>query len=121
MMARRFIHDVTLEVLLCGNSFELVATVEFTATPIVPATYWQPAEGGEVEVLDVIDLFMVKPADTQGVKLPADAIVARPIKESVDCPNWLRDLIIAALDEDALFQSADFDDDDREYDYDPRD
>lgn len=27
--------------------------VTYSVTPHVPATYWQPAEGGEVEILDV--------------------------------------------------------------------
>ncbi|PKR55437.1 hypothetical protein [Thalassospira marina] len=27
--------------------------VEFTKTPEVPATYWHPAEGGEVEIVKV--------------------------------------------------------------------
>jgi hypothetical protein len=27
--------------------------VEYTATPFVSATYWQPAEGGEVEIVAV--------------------------------------------------------------------
>lgn len=27
--------------------------VTYSVTPRVPATYWQPAEGGEIEILDV--------------------------------------------------------------------
>ena len=116
-MPRTFTHDVTLEVLLCGNSFELVATVEFTATPIVPATYHDPAEGGEVEVIGVIDLrheWTVEVVDEAGGK-------PKRVKKTtdIDIPNGLRDLILANLDEDALFQSADFDDEPD--DYDPRD
>ncbi len=30
-------------------------SVEFDATPFVSATYWQPAEGGEIEILAVYD------------------------------------------------------------------
>ncbi len=32
---------------------EIEINVEFDATPIVSATYWQPAEGGEIEILAV--------------------------------------------------------------------
>lgn len=28
-------------------------TVEYTITPIIPQTYWQPAEGGEVAIVKV--------------------------------------------------------------------
>ena len=32
---------------------EIEISVEFDATPFVPATYWQPQEGGEIEILAV--------------------------------------------------------------------
>ncbi len=32
---------------------EIEISVEYTATPHVPATYWQPAEGGEIEIVAV--------------------------------------------------------------------
>lgn len=115
-MSRTFSHDVTLEVLLCGNSFELVATVEFTATPVVPATYWQPAEGGEVEELKVASLaheWTVEVVDEPG------GTPRRVKKETViDCPPALAELILANVDEDSLFESVDFDGDDREYERD---
>ena len=116
-MPRTFTHDVTLEVLLCGNSFELVATVEFTATPVVPATWDDPAEGGEVEVLGVTSLaheWTVEVVDEPG------GVPKRVKKETaIECPKPLADLILANVDEDELFQSADFDDEPD--DYDPRD
>lgn len=34
-----------------GQDVEI--SVEYDATPITPATYWQPAEGGEIEILAV--------------------------------------------------------------------
>ena len=130
-MPRTFFHDVTLEVLLCGNSFELVATVEFTATPVVPATYWQPSEGGEVEVLKVIDLFVpevkeravtrmcVPLKDGEFVDVPA--VKAKPRIDIDPIPPALAELILVNVDEESLFESVDFDGDDREYEYDPRD
>ena len=116
-MPRTFTHDVTLEVLLCGNSFELVATVEFTATPVVPATWDDPAEGGEVEVLGVVCLeheWTVEVVDEVG---GAPKRVTKGM--TIDCPKPLADLILANVDEDELFQSADFDGEPD--DYDPRD
>jgi hypothetical protein len=32
---------------------ELELNVEYDATPIISATYWQPAEGGEIEITAV--------------------------------------------------------------------
>lgn len=34
---------------------ETEVTVQYTITPIIPQTYWQPAEGGEVEIVKVTD------------------------------------------------------------------
>ena len=108
-MPRTFTHEITLEVLAHGNSFELVATVDFTASPIVPATYWEPAEGGEVEVIGVTSLaheYTVEVVDEPG------GAPKRVKKETVMvCPPELAKLIVANLDESVLFQSADFDDD----------
>ncbi len=132
-MPRTFFHDITLEVLLCGNSFELVATVEFTATPVVPATYWQPAEGGEVEVLKVIDLFVPeikeRAAARVRVRVPLNdgefvdvpAVKAKPRIDIDPIPPAFAELILSNVDEESLFESVDFDGDDREYEYDPRD
>lgn len=33
------------------EEFELA--VEYSAAPFIPATYWQPAEGGDVEIISV--------------------------------------------------------------------
>ena len=39
------------EIIRGDDVFEVV--VEYTCTPFVAQTYWQPAEGGEVEIIDV--------------------------------------------------------------------
>ena len=107
-MPRTFFHDITLEVLLCGNSFELVATIEFTATPVVPATWDDPAEGGEVEVIGVEGLaheWAYEVVDEPG------GVPKRVKKKTfMDCPPALAELILANVDEDDLYRSADFDD-----------
>lgn len=33
------------------NGREVEVLVRFTVSPFVPATYWQPAEGGEIEIV----------------------------------------------------------------------
>lgn len=33
-----------------GDDASLDGTLEYTMSPIIPATYWEPAEGGEVEL-----------------------------------------------------------------------
>ena len=48
-MARTFIFNH--EIIRGDDVFEV--EVEYTCTPFVNATYWQPAEGGEVEITDV--------------------------------------------------------------------
>ena len=42
----RFTFDTTIE----RGDDELEVHVTYTCTPFIAATYWQPAEGGEVEV-----------------------------------------------------------------------
>lgn len=46
-LARRFQFDAQLT----AHGPDLRVTYE--VTPIIPATYWQPAEGGEVEIISV--------------------------------------------------------------------
>lgn len=43
-------HETTFE-----RADETEVTVEYTITAIVPATYWEPAEGGEIEIVKVTD------------------------------------------------------------------
>lgn len=33
------------------NGLDIEVLVRFTFSPFVPATYWQPAEGGEIEII----------------------------------------------------------------------
>lgn len=47
MSARRFTFTTFIE----RGDDELEVRVTYTCTPFVAATYWQPAEGGEVEVI----------------------------------------------------------------------
>lgn len=55
---------------------DLVANVDCNYTPIVPATHWQPAEGGEVEITSII------------VKAPYDPVW-------IDMTELLTDLVYA--------------------------
>jgi len=49
MSARRF--QFTVDHMEGRREIELLVT--YSMTPIVAATYWQPAEGGEVEIVSV--------------------------------------------------------------------
>lgn len=45
------IHADWFEIEYEGKDIEVLA--RFTFSPFVPATYWQPAEGGEIEIIGV--------------------------------------------------------------------
>lgn len=45
----RFTFDHSIE----REDSEIDLVVEYEVTPFIPATYWQPAEGGEVEIISV--------------------------------------------------------------------
>jgi hypothetical protein len=47
--ARRF--QFTVDHMIGRREVELLVT--YSMTPVVPATYWQPAEGGEIEIVSV--------------------------------------------------------------------
>lgn len=47
MSRRKFTFDTVL------GKREAEVRVTYSCTPFVPATYWQPAEGGEVEIVRV--------------------------------------------------------------------
>ena len=111
-MSRTFNHDVSIELLFNSmyDNVKIMATVDFTATPIVPGSWNGPANGGEVEALKVIDLFIPE------IKAKTGTAVATP-RRTLECPQWLAEMIVANVDEDELFQSADFSDD-QEYERD---
>ena len=46
---RTFDREITIEI----DGEDVEVAVEYTASPIIGATYWQPAEGGEIEILTV--------------------------------------------------------------------
>lgn len=43
-------HETTFE-----RDDETEVTVEYTISPVIPATWYEPAEGGEVEIVRVTD------------------------------------------------------------------
>lgn len=49
MSATRFSFDTSIE----RGDDEIDVRVVYSVTPFVEATYWQPAEGGEVELISV--------------------------------------------------------------------
>ena len=48
-MTHRFHFETSIE----RNDEEIDVSVTYSVTPFIRATYWQPAEGGEVEIIAV--------------------------------------------------------------------
>jgi hypothetical protein len=104
-MASTFFHDIAV-MLVIGKEraeFETVATIKFTCTRPIPATWDDPPEGGEVQVLKVLELFI--PAK-KGGKLSSPTA-----RVTLDCPQWLEDAILADVDSGELAESVDWSDD----------
>jgi hypothetical protein len=93
-MPHTFLHDVDVNINLHGDyaDINLIATIEFTCTPFIAATYDDPAEGGEVEVVEVVEVFVPG-------KTTADRV-------TLECPKWLSDWIMANVDSDVLANSV---------------
>lgn len=75
---------------------EIEINVEFDATPFVPATYWQPAEGGEIEILAVFDgATALDPPLTEAEESKVMDYLYESLDESdfddEPDPDWLRD------------------------------
>jgi hypothetical protein len=104
-MARTFSGKVAFEIIVNGTSLECIADVEFTATPPVAATWDDPAEGGEVEVLLVEGIWTEQVEET---KLP-DGTIKRGIRR-VDftdpTPKWLEDFICEQANGEDLLEHA---------------
>jgi len=46
-------HRFTFDTLVTRGDEEIEVRVTYSVSPFVAATYWQPAEGGEVEIISV--------------------------------------------------------------------
>jgi hypothetical protein len=86
--------DISIEMIAHGNSSEIVATVEFTVTPFIPATWWDPAEGGEIEVQGVTRLYREQ------------RVFGKMERIELEIPGWLHDWIIESVDHDRLAESV---------------
>ena len=112
-MARKFTHEIAVEIIIGGNSIEVVAEISFTATPYDPGISSGPPErcyqpeGGEIDDVKVKALFF--PATKGGHGRSSTP------KVDLELPEWLADKIIEYVSDDTLFDAADFDDDNREY------
>lgn len=78
MSARRF--QFTVDHMVGRQEIELRVT--YSMTPVVPATYWQPAEGGEIDIVSVTH--NGKPFTLTDAE--EDALVEQAIARSVD--DW---------------------------------
>ena len=111
MGKRTFSTDVYVEVTVNGTSLELVASVDYTMTKVVPAVtsgppeHCHPAEGGEVEILRVAHLYHRRPVDDRD---PRYAKGVRWDRVTAECPVWLAQHIFESVDKDALAEEADW-------------
>jgi len=46
-------HRFTFDTLVTRGDEEIEVRVTYSVSPFIDATYWQPAEGGEVEIISV--------------------------------------------------------------------
>lgn len=107
-MAKRetFTKDVSIELIIDGNSVEVMATVQFTTTPYDPGVSSGPAEkcyppeGGEIEDVEVTALVLPEISHGQGHQ-------SRP-EIKLECPQWLAETILENVSDETLGESVDF-------------
>lgn len=102
-MARTFFHDIEVSIGIKDSTLEAMATIEFTATPGYPATYDDPAEGGEVTSIAVIDLFV--PAKASRTSIHGLSLMPSIPRQTLECPKWLSDWIVSEVSDELLFES----------------
>jgi hypothetical protein len=109
MTRKTFNKDVSVELIIEGNSVEIVATVQFTTTPydpgisIGPAEKCYPPEGGEIEDVEITAL--VLPEISHGREHQS-----RP-EIKLECPAWLAEAILANVNDNTLIEAVDWDED----------
>lgn len=100
-MAREFTGTIPFEIM----GVDIIAEVRFTATPPIPATHDDPAEGGEIEILGVEKLYTEHWRTLAGKQ--------HRTRTDLECPDWLLDIIVEqGADEGDLMIQADFDEPD---------
>lgn len=92
--------EVSLELIVEGGQDyrELAAVIEFRRTPYRPATHWQPAEGLEIEDVEVVELVQIG---------PRDPLTGKFARTSLELPKWLSEWVLSAVNEDTLHAAAD--------------
>ena len=113
--SKTFTKDVSVELIIDGNSVEVVATIQFSTTPYDPGRIsgppekCYPPEGGEIDGPTVVAL--VFPAVWK--RVPHGTVVGKVRDEiKIDCPDWLAETIIENVSDDTLNEAVDFDDED---------
>ena len=92
--------EVSLELIVEGGQDyrELAAVIEFRRTPYRPATHWQPAEGCEIEDVEVVELVQIG---------PRDPVTGKFARTSLELPRWLSEWVRESISEDTLHAAAD--------------
>ena len=87
-MARDLDYDGEIEILPAGyssNKYAVEFTINFDITKYVAATRDDPAYGPEISV---------------------NSVQLRCNKEKIDCPKWLEDIILDAVNDEVLAEFA---------------
>lgn len=102
---RRCTMTVIVNIKFPGFDDEVYADVSYSVTPYHPATYDDPAEGGEIEDIEVTRLWSetirTMPSTVYGEKPVVDRIITE-----LDRPQWLVDLIVDNVDKADLYEAA---------------
>ena len=107
---KTFTKDVSVELIIDGNSVEVMATIQFTTTPYDPGRIsgppekCYPPEGGEIDGPTVVALVYPAISSRPGT-------TGRPAIK-LDCPDWLAETIIENVSDDTLNEAVDFNDED---------
>lgn len=104
-MSREFDH--TMKIDIAGNDVEI--EFSFTATPVVPATWDDPAEGGEIEISNAFVLIYKHKDDKEPERHEAPMWLLNILSNDSDITERLYESISDAWDEDP----DDYRDDDR--------
>lgn len=102
-------HNATIsaEIIFGDGSKEILADVSFSTSRYYPATYNDPAEGGEIEDMTVTRLYRVENKKVWSTIAGSPPTIEKIIHE-LPCPEWLADMICENADLSALAeQSAD--------------
>lgn len=126
-MPRTRASTISFELIFPDGSAEILADVEFSVVPYVPArgpsyaSGGEPAEGGYAEDVRVTRLFH-KETRKKWSTIAGEPPIIETIVTDLDCPPWLAEMIEENADCAALYEEAETDErnDRADYEYERR-